>query len=80
MTAVLPAPTLRRFNVADNDFVENYRTHGFALLANALSAEEVAAINDDALRLCRGDHGELVYGDPADGWSGSRRDLSRRRS
>ena len=67
---------LRRFAVADDDFVEHYLTHGFALLANALSAEEVAAINDDALRLCRGEYGELVYGDPAAGWAGSRRDFA----
>ena len=72
MTAVLPAGTLRFFDVADDEFVQHYRTHGFALLANALSAEEVASINDDALRLCRGDYGELAYGDPADGWSGPR--------
>ena len=74
MTAVLPAGTLRFFDVADDEFVQHYRTHGFALLANALSAEEVASINDDALRLCRGDYGEIAYGDPTDGWSGSRRD------
>jgi phytanoyl-CoA hydroxylase len=73
MTAVLPVPTLRRFDVADDDFVQHYLTHGFALLADALSARQVAAINDDALRLCRGDYGELAYGDPGDGWSGSRR-------
>ena len=72
MTAVLPAGTLRFFDIADDEFVQHYRTHGFALLANALSAEEVASINDDALRLCRGDYGELAYGDPADGWSGPR--------
>lgn len=60
MTAVLPAGTLRFFDVADDEFVQHYRTHGFALLANALSAEEVAAINDDALRLCRGDYGEIA--------------------
>ena len=73
MTAVLPAATLRRFDIADDDFVQHYRTHGFALLADALSAEEVAAINDEALRLCRGDYGELPYGDPSSGWSGPRR-------
>jgi phytanoyl-CoA hydroxylase len=72
MTAVLPAGTLRFFDVADDEFAQHYRSHGFALLANALSAEEVASINDDALRLCRGDYGELAYGDPADGWSGPR--------
>jgi phytanoyl-CoA hydroxylase len=72
MTAVLPAGTLRFFDIADDEFVQHYRNNGFALLANALGAEDVAAINADALRLCRGDYGELAYGDPADGWSGSR--------
>jgi phytanoyl-CoA hydroxylase len=69
MTAVLPAGTLPFFDVADDEFVQHYRTHGFALLANALSAEEVASINDDALRLCRGDYGDIAYGDPTAGWS-----------
>ena len=74
MTAVLPAGTLRFFDVADDEFAEHYRTHGFALLANALNAQEVASINDDALRLCRGDYGEIAYGDPTAGWSEPRRD------
>jgi phytanoyl-CoA hydroxylase len=69
MTAVLPASTLQFFDVADDELVQHYRTHGFALLANALNAEEVASINDDALRLCRGDYGEIVYGDPTAGWA-----------
>ena len=54
MTAVLPADTLRFFDVADDEFVQHYRTHGFALLANALSAEEVAAINDETPSGCAG--------------------------
>ena len=74
MTAVLPAGTLRFFDIADDEFVRHYRTDGFALLADAIGAENVASINDEALRLCRGDYGELVYGDPADGWSGSRQE------
>jgi ectoine hydroxylase-related dioxygenase (phytanoyl-CoA dioxygenase family) len=72
---VLPAGTLRFFDTADDEFVRHYRTHGFALLADAIGAEDVASINDEALRLCRGDYGELVYGDPADGWSGSRHEF-----
>jgi phytanoyl-CoA hydroxylase len=74
MTALLPANTLRFFDVADDELVEHYRTHGFALLANALTAEEVASINDDAVRLCRGDYGEISYGDPTAGWREPRRD------
>jgi phytanoyl-CoA hydroxylase len=74
MTAVLPTSTLRLFDVADDEFAAHYRTHGFALLANALSAEEVASINHDALRLCRGDYGEIAYGDPTAGWREAQRD------
>ena len=69
MTAVLPTGTLRFFDVADDEFVEHYRTEGFALLANALDPAEVASINDDALRLCRGDYGAIAYGDPNGGWA-----------
>jgi phytanoyl-CoA hydroxylase len=47
------------FDDADEAFAAHYAEHGFALLANALSREEVAALNADALRLCRGDYGEI---------------------
>jgi len=71
MTAVLPMSIstssttsggLRLFDVADEEFVAHFAEHGFALLAQALSAEEVAAVNADALRLCRGDYGDIGYG------------------
>ena len=82
MTAVLPAPTiapaptaLPLFDAPDAAFVEHFATHGFALLAGALDADEVAAINADALRLCRGDYGELSYGWPKE--SGDAGDDSR---
>lgn len=63
-----PATTaagLRLFDRADEEFARHYAEHGFGLLANALSAAEVAEINADALRLCRGDYGDIGYG-----WSG----------
>jgi phytanoyl-CoA hydroxylase len=68
MTDLLPArPTtagtaLPLFDTADEAFVAHYAEHGFALLADALSPQEVAAINADALRLCRGDYGDIGYG------------------
>jgi phytanoyl-CoA hydroxylase len=70
MTAVLPTSArsssttdaLRLFDVADEAFVQHYAEHGFALLAGALNADEIAAVNADALRLCRGDYGDLDYG------------------
>jgi phytanoyl-CoA hydroxylase len=43
-------------------FVNHFREHGFALLWDALDPDEVAEINADALRLCRGDLGEIGYG------------------
>jgi phytanoyl-CoA hydroxylase len=56
------APALRLFDVADDDFAQHYAENGFALLAGALTAEEVEAVNADALRLCRGDYGDIGYG------------------
>ena len=65
MTDVLtPGSSTRRtalplFDAADEDFAAHYAEHGFALLADALTRGEVAALNADALRLCRGDYGEI---------------------
>ena len=50
------------FDAADEDFAAHYAEHGFVLLADALTREEVAALNADALRLCRGDYGEIGGG------------------
>ncbi|GAB3754712.1 phytanoyl-CoA dioxygenase family protein [Microlunatus parietis] len=55
-------PELRRFDTADAEFAAHYAEHGFALLADGLSRAEVDAVNDDALRLCRGDLGEILGG------------------
>src|SRR5690606_30873009 len=53
------------FDAVDDEFVDHFNTQGFALLHDALSAEEVAAINADAVRLCRGDLGKIaIGGDP----------------
>lgn len=52
---------LRRFDTADADFAEHFRRYGFALLRDALTPEQVTAVNDDALRLCRGDLGEVTF-------------------
>ncbi len=50
------------FEVADAEFARHYAENGFALLAGGLSPDEVAAINADALRLCRGDYGDVSDG------------------
>ncbi len=67
MTAVLPATAvtpagLRLFETADAEFARHYAENGFALLADGLSPSEVAEINADAVRLCRGDFGDIRYG------------------
>jgi phytanoyl-CoA hydroxylase len=68
MTDLLtPGPSMSRtplplFDAADEAFAAHYAEHGFALLTDALTGEEVAALNADALRLCRGDYGEIGGG------------------
>ena len=53
---------LRVFDHAGPDLAEHYRRYGFSLLVNALTPVEVAAVNADAVRLCRGDYGAIRYG------------------
>jgi hypothetical protein len=55
-------PALRRFDRPDEEFVRHFAEYGFALLADGLSPEEVAAVNADALRLCRGELGGIRGG------------------
>jgi phytanoyl-CoA hydroxylase len=50
------------FDHAGPDLAEHYRRYGFSLLGNALTPAEVAAVNADAVRLCRGDYGAIRYG------------------
>jgi hypothetical protein len=53
---------LRLFERVGPEFTDHYLECGFGLLANALTPDEVAAVNADALRLCRGDFGAIHYG------------------
>jgi phytanoyl-CoA hydroxylase len=64
MTAVSTrtSPDLTFFESAGPELAAHFAENGFALLRNALSPSEVAEINDEALRLCRGDFGEITYG------------------
>ncbi|MDX6202944.1 MAG: phytanoyl-CoA hydroxylase [Frankiales bacterium] len=48
------------FEAAGPSFAEHYREQGFALLGGALSPVEVAEVNAEALRLCRGELGEVA--------------------
>ena len=65
-TSVLPdrrrRGDLTLFERVGPDFTDHYVEFGFALLANALAPDEVAAVNADALKLCRGDFGTIQYG------------------
>ena len=54
------------------DWFDDYTRDGFAVLRGALSAAEVAAVNDEALRLCRSDYGTLTFDPEADGASTGR--------
>ncbi len=64
MTAVSTrtAPALTFFDAAGPELAAHFAENGFALLANALSPAEVAEINAEALRICRGDYGDITYG------------------
>jgi phytanoyl-CoA hydroxylase len=64
MTAVTTRPSteLVFFDSAGPELAAHFAEHGYALLRGALSADEVAEINDEALRICRGDYGEITYG------------------
>ena len=59
-SAPAEGPTI--FDAVTPDFVEHYRSQGFALLGGALSVDEVAAVNAEALRICRGDLGTIDTG------------------
>jgi phytanoyl-CoA hydroxylase len=64
MTAVTTRPSteLVFFDSAGPELAAHYAEHGYALLRDALSADEVAEINEEALRICRGDYGQITYG------------------
>ena len=64
MTAVSTrtSPDLTFFDAAGPELAAHFAENGFALLRNALSPTEVAEINDEALRICRGDYGTITYG------------------
>jgi phytanoyl-CoA hydroxylase len=63
-----PATTagLPLFPAAGPQLAKHFRENGFALLAGALSPDEVEEVNAEALRLCRGDLG-AVGGADVDG-------------
>ena len=80
MTAVSTrtTPTLPLFDAAGPELAAHVAEHGFALLRDALSPAEVAEINAEALRICRGDYGDITYGyaEPHDAAPAPAADLS----
>ncbi|MEQ7010473.1 phytanoyl-CoA dioxygenase family protein [Actinopolymorpha sp. B17G11] len=60
-----PSPVVLHETVSDA-LIEQVREDGFAVLAGALSPAEVAEINAEAARLCRGDLGEISGVEAAD--------------
>lgn len=70
MTAVLsPSTTPAGLTIYESmtpEAVTSFSENGFALLGGALSPDEVAEINAEAVRLCRGDLGEIGAVDPSE--------------
>ncbi|MVA76460.1 phytanoyl-CoA dioxygenase family protein [Auraticoccus sp. F435] len=58
------ADPLTPFATSSPGLVEHYGRHGFVVLEHALGPEEVAAVNEDAVRLCRGDLGQVAGAAP----------------
>ena len=61
------AENLIMFAEPAGEFARHYKEFGFAILAGALNPAEIGAVNDELLRLCRGDYGPIRYGYPAPG-------------
>ena len=55
--------TVALHDEVDEVFLAAYRRDGFAVLRNALSPPEVAAVNAEAVALCRGERGEIGRGE-----------------
>ena len=70
MTAVLsPSTTPAGLTIHESmtpEAVDSFSENGFALLGGALSPDEVAEINAEAVRLCRGELGEIGAVEPHD--------------
>jgi ectoine hydroxylase-related dioxygenase (phytanoyl-CoA dioxygenase family) len=63
-----PSPSLpepRRFARRDPGIAGFYRRNGYLVVENALSSDEVAALNHDAAKICRGEYGVFAGLKPA---------------
>jgi ectoine hydroxylase-related dioxygenase (phytanoyl-CoA dioxygenase family) len=59
-TAAAPALDAYTFRRTCPELVASYQNHGFVVLDAGLTADEVAAVNSEAIRLCRGDLGTVA--------------------
>jgi phytanoyl-CoA hydroxylase len=50
-------------DAVDEEFLRSYARDGFAVLRDALSPAEVAAVNAEAVSLCRGERGDIGRGE-----------------
>ncbi len=58
-TMAAPAETVIR-PVVTHEHAASFRENGFLVLADALTADEVQALRDDTVRICRGEMGDVA--------------------
>lgn len=65
MSITTDVPAVVLHDEVNDAFIAQFQRDGYAVLRNALSTEEVAAINTEAIRICRGELGEISGAVPA---------------
>ena len=72
----MSAPSVARpladhtFDAAGPALTESFHEHGFVVLDAALSPDEIALVNAEAVRLCRGELGDISGSDEDAGAAG----------
>ena len=59
VTVVSRSPNARRPRLMSDDKVAFYRDNGYLVVENAFTPDEIAALNADAAKICRGDYGNF---------------------
>lgn len=65
MSSAVAAAGVEMFDHIDQRMVDHFDEQGFAILRDALTSDQVQQVNADAVRLCRGDFGEIRDPDAA---------------
>ena len=65
MASLDTRPDTRRDARADLPGLDGYSDRGYAILDGLLSPDEVAMVNEEALRVCRGERGAIEGAEPA---------------